>query len=73
VYSQSISVYTLSIHQMASESRNTYSEILMLLVPFYGSVHKLNIDIEPPMSNVFNIFISSYDVSPFKELHNGEF
>jgi len=31
--------YTPSIHQKAWESRHTYGEILMLLVPFHGSVH----------------------------------
>jgi len=32
-------LYTPSIYQKAWESRHTYGEILMLLVPFYGSVH----------------------------------
>jgi len=33
-------LYRPSIHQKAWESRHTYSEILMLFVPFHGSVHK---------------------------------
>ena len=32
-------LYTPYIHQKAWESRHTYGEILMLLVPFHGSVH----------------------------------
>jgi len=32
-------LYTPSIHQKAWESRHTYGEILMLLVPFHSSVH----------------------------------
>ena len=36
-------LYIPSIHQKAWESRHTYGEILMLLVPFHGSVHNDNI------------------------------
>ena len=57
--SQNQYLYTSFIHQMALDTLHMYHEMLMQIVSCHGSVHngriKVNIDIEPPMSNPLKI------------------
>ena len=56
IYNQYL--YTPYIHQIrkAWEPRHTYGEILMLLVPFHGSVHNDRI---PKLKGICPIFLSA--------------